>query len=93
MRIATQTESALICKGSTRPHSLSLNSGVWASQRTPSSDGRALKDTHRTGRHFVQQTLPCSLLATVKRDIGRQSPVSLMSSDFSRCLPPVSSGL
>ncbi|GFS50074.1 hypothetical protein TNCV_881161 [Trichonephila clavipes] len=42
MRIATQTESALICK-STRPHSLSLNSGVPGTTENAFSDGQALK--------------------------------------------------
>ncbi|GFT51602.1 hypothetical protein TNCV_4753241 [Trichonephila clavipes] len=54
MRIATQTESALICK-STRPHSLSLNSGVPGTTENAFSDGQALK-VHRTGRRCKQTT-------------------------------------
>ncbi|GFW25284.1 uncharacterized protein TNCV_5088501 [Trichonephila clavipes] len=59
MRMATQTESALICKEySSRHHRERLLR--WA----------GVKGTHRTGRR-ANRPPPCSLLATVKRDIGR----------------------
>ncbi|GFT48959.1 uncharacterized protein TNCV_513851 [Trichonephila clavipes] len=69
MRIATQTESALICKEfsssfivspirCSRHHRERLL--LWA----------GVKGTHRTGCH-ANRPPPCSLLATVKRDIGR----------------------
>ncbi|GFX90908.1 uncharacterized protein TNCV_3167391 [Trichonephila clavipes] len=70
MRIATQTESALICKEysspfivsqfrCSRPHRERLLR--WAS----------VKGTHGTGRRRANRPPPCSLLAMVKRDIGR----------------------
>ncbi|GFV02325.1 hypothetical protein TNCV_178471 [Trichonephila clavipes] len=60
-------ESLLV---STRPHSLSLNSGVPGTTENAFSDGQALKVPHRGGRR-ANKPPPCSLLATVKRDIGR----------------------
>ncbi|GFU85743.1 uncharacterized protein TNCV_4307531 [Trichonephila clavipes] len=69
MRIATQTESALICK-STRPHSLSLQ--FWCSRHHKERLHRwaGVKGTHRTGRR-ANRPPPCRSSATVKRDIGR----------------------
>ncbi|GFW97988.1 uncharacterized protein TNCV_1806391 [Trichonephila clavipes] len=67
MRIATQTESALICKEYSSPFIVSPISVFPAPQRTPSPMGRR---THRIGRR-ANRPPPCSLLATVKRDIGR----------------------
>ncbi|GFV79615.1 uncharacterized protein TNCV_1724401 [Trichonephila clavipes] len=60
MRIATQTESALICKVYSSPFIVSPIPVFPAPQR----------GTHRTGRR-ANRPPPCSLLATVKRDIGR----------------------
>ncbi|GFW29527.1 hypothetical protein TNCV_472241, partial [Trichonephila clavipes] len=54
---------------STRPHSLSLNSGVPGTYRERPSPMAGVKGTHRTGRR-ANRPPPCSLLATVKRDIG-----------------------
>ncbi|GFW90953.1 uncharacterized protein TNCV_1758271 [Trichonephila clavipes] len=71
MRIATQTESALICKKkSTRPHSLSLNSGVPGTTENAFSDGQALQ-VHTVQGVVQTDHHPCSLLATVKHDIVR----------------------
>ncbi|GFV43616.1 uncharacterized protein TNCV_2679171 [Trichonephila clavipes] len=69
MRIATQTESALICK-STRPHSLSLQFRCSRHHRERLLRWAGVKGTHRTGRR-ANRPPPCSLLATVKRNIGR----------------------
>ncbi|GFU14993.1 uncharacterized protein TNCV_795601 [Trichonephila clavipes] len=69
MRIATQTESALICKEYSSPFIVSPIPVFPAPQRTPSPTG-GVKGTHRTGRR-ANRPPPCSLLATVKRDIGR----------------------
>ncbi|GFV15229.1 hypothetical protein TNCV_787201 [Trichonephila clavipes] len=69
MRIATQTESALICKEYSSPINCFSNSSVPGTTENAFSDGRALK-LHRTGRR-ANRPPPCSLLATVKRDIGR----------------------
>ncbi|GFV57838.1 uncharacterized protein TNCV_3072171 [Trichonephila clavipes] len=69
MRIATQTESALICKEYSSPFTVSPIPVFPAPQRTPSPIGRR-KGTHRTGRR-ANRPPQCSLLATVKRDIGR----------------------
>ncbi|GFW92837.1 uncharacterized protein TNCV_1736301 [Trichonephila clavipes] len=60
MRIATQTESALICKEYSSPFIVSQRLLRWA----------GVKGTHRTGRR-ANRPPACSLLATVKRDIGR----------------------
>ncbi|GFV32689.1 hypothetical protein TNCV_441811 [Trichonephila clavipes] len=70
MRIATQTESALICKEYSSPFIVSPIPVFSAPQRTPSPMGAGVKGTHRTGRR-ANRPPPCSLLATVKRDIGR----------------------
>ncbi|GFY31421.1 uncharacterized protein TNCV_4989801 [Trichonephila clavipes] len=70
MRIATQTESALICKKSTRPHSLSLQFRCSRHHRERLLRWAGVKGTHRTGRR-ANRPPPSSLLATVKRDIGR----------------------
>ncbi|GFS66015.1 uncharacterized protein TNCV_2510351 [Trichonephila clavipes] len=69
MRIATQTESALICKEYSSPFIVSPIPVFPAPQRTPSPMA-GVKGTHRTGRR-ANRPPPCSLLATVKRDIGR----------------------
>ncbi|GFV03623.1 hypothetical protein TNCV_3542541 [Trichonephila clavipes] len=76
MRIATtQAGSALVSVKVLVPIHCLSNSGV--SDTTEGgirySDGRALKVHTVQG---VVQRPPCSLLATVKRDIGRQAPVS-----------------
>ncbi|GFS52358.1 uncharacterized protein TNCV_4850701 [Trichonephila clavipes] len=68
MTIATQMESALICK-ETSPFIVSTIPVFPAPQRTPSPMG-SVKGTHRTGRR-ASRPKPCSFLATVKRDIGR----------------------
>ncbi|GFV72644.1 uncharacterized protein TNCV_411631 [Trichonephila clavipes] len=69
MRIATQTESALICKRVLVPIPVSPMPVFPAPQRTPFR-WAGVKGTHRTGRR-ANRPPPCSLLATVKRDIGR----------------------
>ncbi|GFV41619.1 uncharacterized protein TNCV_3627701 [Trichonephila clavipes] len=65
MRIATQTESALILK-STRPHSLSLQFRCSRHHRERLLRWAGVKGTHRTGRR-ANRPPPCSLLATVPR--------------------------
>ncbi|GFT19268.1 uncharacterized protein TNCV_303711 [Trichonephila clavipes] len=55
---------------STRPHSLSLQFRFSRHHRECLLRWAGVKGTHRTGRHANRQP-PCSLLATVKRDIGR----------------------
>ncbi|GFW48101.1 uncharacterized protein TNCV_2402881 [Trichonephila clavipes] len=69
MRIATQTESALICKEYSSPFCLS-NSGVPGTNRERLLRWAGVKGTHRTGRR-ANRPPPCSLQATLKRDIGR----------------------
>ncbi|GFW64047.1 hypothetical protein TNCV_707521 [Trichonephila clavipes] len=69
MRIATQTKSALICEEYSSPFIVSPIPVFTAPQRTPSR-WAGVKGTHRTGRR-ANRPPPCSLLATVKRDIGR----------------------
>ncbi|GFT10766.1 transposable element Tc3 transposase [Trichonephila clavipes] len=69
MRIATQTESALICKDYS-PHSLSLQFRCFWQHRERLLRWSGVKVTHRTRRR-ANRPPPCSLLATVKRDIGR----------------------
>ncbi|GFV52632.1 uncharacterized protein TNCV_2873031 [Trichonephila clavipes] len=69
MRIATQTESALICKEYS-PHSLSLQFRCSRHHRERLLRWAGVKGTHRTGRR-ANRPPPYSLLATVKRDIGR----------------------
>ncbi|GFX04715.1 uncharacterized protein TNCV_1912601 [Trichonephila clavipes] len=69
MRIATQTESALICKEYSS-HSLSLQFRYSRHHRERLLRWAGVKGTHRTGRR-ANRPPPCSLLATVKRDIGR----------------------
>ncbi|GFV25220.1 transposable element Tcb2 transposase [Trichonephila clavipes] len=86
MRIATQTESALICKEYSSPFIVSPIPVFPASQRTPSLRWAGFLKVHNV-QGVVQ------ILATVKRDIGRPVVLCRVSSDFSRCLPPVSSGL
>ncbi|GFX87031.1 uncharacterized protein TNCV_2636711 [Trichonephila clavipes] len=69
MRIATQTESALICKEYSSPFIVSPIPVFPAPQRTLLR-WAGVKGTHRTRRR-ANRPPPCSLLATVKRDIGR----------------------
>ncbi|GFX37650.1 uncharacterized protein TNCV_1260871 [Trichonephila clavipes] len=69
MRIASQTESALICKEYSSPFIVSPIPEFPAPQRTPSPMA-VVKGTHHTGSR-ANRPPPCSLLATVKRDIGR----------------------
>ncbi|GFW83106.1 uncharacterized protein TNCV_3236541 [Trichonephila clavipes] len=59
---------------STRPHSLSLQFRCSRNHRERLLRWAGVKGTHRTVR-LAHRPPPCSLLATVKRDIGRQSPV------------------
>ncbi|GFV23129.1 uncharacterized protein TNCV_55001 [Trichonephila clavipes] len=68
MRIATQTESALICKEYSSPFIVS-QFRCSAPQRMPSR-WAGVKGTYRTGRR-ANRPPPCSLLATIKRDISR----------------------
>ncbi|GFY16243.1 uncharacterized protein TNCV_2348881 [Trichonephila clavipes] len=70
MRIATQTENLLSSVKSTRPHSLSLQFQCSRHHRKRLFRWAGVKVTHRTGRR-ANRPPPCSLLATVKRDIGR----------------------
>ncbi|GFT21638.1 uncharacterized protein TNCV_617421 [Trichonephila clavipes] len=69
MIIATQTESALICKEYSSPFIVSPIPVFPAPQRSLRR-WAGVKGTHRTGRR-ANRPPPCSLLATVKRDIGR----------------------
>ncbi|GFW74724.1 uncharacterized protein TNCV_962991 [Trichonephila clavipes] len=55
---------------STRPHSLSLQFRCSRHHRERLLRWAGVKGTHRTGRR-ANRPPPCSLLATVKRDIGR----------------------
>ncbi|GFT67805.1 uncharacterized protein TNCV_271931 [Trichonephila clavipes] len=76
---------------STHLHSLSLQFRCSRHHRERLLRWAGVKATHRRGRR-ANRPPPCSLLATVKRYIGR--PVAcVVSSDFSRFLPPVSCGL
>ncbi|GFU86965.1 uncharacterized protein TNCV_2825491 [Trichonephila clavipes] len=69
MRIATQTESALICKEYSSPFIVS-QFRCSRHHRERLLRWAGVKGTHRTGRR-ANRPPPCSLLATVKRDIGR----------------------
>ncbi|GFS99645.1 uncharacterized protein TNCV_1972131 [Trichonephila clavipes] len=69
MRIATQTESALICKEYSSTFIVSPIP-VFRHHRERLLRWAGVKGTHRTGRR-ANRPPPCSLLATVKRDIGR----------------------
>ncbi|GFT01616.1 hypothetical protein TNCV_4204681 [Trichonephila clavipes] len=64
MRIATQTESALICKEYLSPFIVSIPVFP-APQITPFSDGQALK-VHTVQGVVQNRPPPCSFLATVK---------------------------
>ncbi|GFX54818.1 uncharacterized protein TNCV_2557041 [Trichonephila clavipes] len=55
---------------STRPHSLSLQFRCFRHHRERLLRWAGVKGTHRTGRR-ANRPPPCSLLATVKRNIGR----------------------
>ncbi|GFT13316.1 hypothetical protein TNCV_1550821 [Trichonephila clavipes] len=91
MRIATQTESTLICKEYSSPFIVSPIPVFPAPQRTPSPMGEALK-VHRTGRR-AKQTTTVQSSGHGKTRYRSSSRLCRVSSDFSRCLPPVSSGL
>ncbi|GFX51461.1 uncharacterized protein TNCV_3103941 [Trichonephila clavipes] len=68
MRIATQTEFALICKEYSSPFIVSqFRCSLHHRERL--LRWAVVKDTQRTGRR-ANRPPPCSLLATVKRDIG-----------------------
>ncbi|GFU29066.1 uncharacterized protein TNCV_4836761 [Trichonephila clavipes] len=69
MRIATKTESALICKEYSSPFIVS-QFRCSRHHRERLLRWAGVKGTHRTGRR-ANRPPPCSLLATVKRDIGR----------------------
>ncbi|GFV14887.1 uncharacterized protein TNCV_4790881 [Trichonephila clavipes] len=69
MRIATKTQSALICKEYSSPFIVSPIP-VFPDHRERLLRWAGVKGTHRTGRR-ANRPPPCSLLATVKRDIGR----------------------
>ncbi|GFT74727.1 uncharacterized protein TNCV_562701 [Trichonephila clavipes] len=70
MRIATQSESALIRKEYSSPFTLSLQFRRTRHHRERFLRWAGVKGTHRTGRR-ANRPPPCSLLATVKRDFGR----------------------
>ncbi|GFT51996.1 uncharacterized protein TNCV_2058451 [Trichonephila clavipes] len=70
MRIATQTESALVCKEYSSPFIVFPIPVFPAPQRKHLLRWAGVKGTHRTGRR-ANRPPPYSLLATVKRDIGR----------------------
>ncbi|GFX04928.1 uncharacterized protein TNCV_2249111 [Trichonephila clavipes] len=72
MRIATQTESALICKEYSSPFIFSPIPVFPVPKRTHLR-WASVKGTHRTGRR-ANRPPPCSLLVTVKSDIGRPVP-------------------
>ncbi|GFT27385.1 hypothetical protein TNCV_1275191 [Trichonephila clavipes] len=90
LRIATQTESALICKEYSSIHCIS-NSGVPGSTGNAFSDGQALK-VH-TYRASCKQTTTVQSSGHGKTRYRSSSRLCRVSTDFSRCLPPVSSGL
>ncbi|GFV27820.1 uncharacterized protein TNCV_1592121 [Trichonephila clavipes] len=92
MRIATQTESVSSSVKSTRPHSLYLQFQCSRHHRERLLRWAGVKGTHRTGRR-ANRPPPCSLLATVKRDIGRPVACVVYLAISPCCLPPVSSGL
>ncbi|GFU75672.1 uncharacterized protein TNCV_1623091 [Trichonephila clavipes] len=71
MRIATQTESALICKEYSSPFIFSLQFRCSRHHRERLLRWAGVKGTHRTGRR-ANRPPACSLLATVKCDIGRR---------------------
>ncbi|GFT65220.1 uncharacterized protein TNCV_2816251 [Trichonephila clavipes] len=74
MRIATQTESALICKEYSSPFLVSpIPVFRESAHRERLLRWAGVKGTHRTGRR-ANRPPPCSLLATVKHDIGRPVP-------------------
>ncbi|GFU41518.1 hypothetical protein TNCV_2792491 [Trichonephila clavipes] len=91
MRIATQTESALICKEYSFPFIVSPIPVFPAPQRTPSPMGRRLKYTPY--RVSCKQTTIVQSSGHGKTRYRSSSRLCRVSSDFSRCLPPVSSGL
>ncbi|GFY34540.1 hypothetical protein TNCV_3095221 [Trichonephila clavipes] len=90
MRIATQTESALICKEYSSPFIVSPIPVFPAPQRTPSPMGRRLRYTPY--RASCKQTTTVQSSGHGKTRYRSSSHLCRVSSDFSRCLPPVSSG-
>ncbi|GFX67412.1 hypothetical protein TNCV_178161 [Trichonephila clavipes] len=68
MRIATQTESALICKEYSSPFIVSPIPVFPGTTENAFSDGQALK-VHTVQGVVQTRPPPCSLLAALKRDI------------------------
>ncbi|GFU23098.1 hypothetical protein TNCV_3515441 [Trichonephila clavipes] len=91
MRIATQAESALICKEYSSPFIVCPIPVFPAPQRKPSPMGRRLRYTPY--RASCKQTITVQSSGHGKTRYRSSSRLCHMSSDFSRCLPPVSSGL
>ncbi|GFU61003.1 hypothetical protein TNCV_4436341 [Trichonephila clavipes] len=91
MRIATQIESALICKVYSSPFIVSPIPVFPAPQRTPSPMGRRYRCTPY--RASCKQTTTVQSSGHGKMRYRSSSRLCRVSSDFSRCLPPVSSGL
>ncbi|GFU26970.1 hypothetical protein TNCV_1151461 [Trichonephila clavipes] len=91
MRIATQTESALIFKDSTRPHSLSLQFLCSRHHRERLLRWAGIKGTPY--RASCKQITTVQSSGHGKTRYRSSSHLCRVSSDFSRCLPPVSSGL
>ncbi|GFW01326.1 hypothetical protein TNCV_5029791 [Trichonephila clavipes] len=91
MRIATQTESALTCKEYWSPFIVS-QFRCSRHHENAFSDGQALK-VH-TVQGVVQTDHHRAVFWPQENAIYRSSShLCRVSSDFSRCLPPVSSGL
>ncbi|GFV67174.1 hypothetical protein TNCV_3669291 [Trichonephila clavipes] len=91
MRIATQTESALMCKEYSSQFIVSPITVFPAPQRTPSPMGRRLRYTPYRASRKPTTTVQSS--GHGKTRYRSPSHLCRVSSDFSRCLPPVSSGL
>ncbi|GFV08024.1 uncharacterized protein TNCV_1046531 [Trichonephila clavipes] len=91
MRIATQTEFALICKEYSSSCIVSPIPVFPAPQRTPSPMGRRLRYTPY--RASCKQTTTVQSSGHGKTLNRSSSRLYRVSSDFSGCLPPVSSGL
>ncbi|GFY18010.1 hypothetical protein TNCV_3385031 [Trichonephila clavipes] len=91
MRIATQTESALMCKEYSSPFIVSPNPVFPAPQRTPLPMGR--RERYTPYRASCKQITTVNSSGHGKTRYGSSSHLCRVSSDFSRCLPPVSSGL
>ncbi|GFT45041.1 hypothetical protein TNCV_3790361 [Trichonephila clavipes] len=91
MRIATQTESALTCKEYSSPFIVSPIPVFPAPQITPFSMGRRLSYTPY--RASCKQPTTVQSSGHGKTRYRSSSRPCRVSSDFSRCLSPVSSGL